>query len=1474
MANRSKTATTEAEERFTRRLQRAVGIRQRWMAVAFWLATSALAFTLARPLPPDARAALIFLIPLHGISALMSVRLPAGIYVGLINTSIAAAGLVVGYRHAMLVAPLATIIAAPPVLLLTALRPGLRRYRETVFYESMWQSAAVSIALLPAGWLYHRLGGQPIVGGVPAGGAWPLVAYFLAYFAITITFQLIWIALTQAWPGAYWRQYWVQLGVTKLALPALLAPLIASRFGMPDMARLLWLIPYTLVALATRAVIRTQLHLTERVADLRALNSISQALNANLDPDSLVAAIYREIGKLIDVSGFYLALYDEKSHSLRFALAYEDGQPGPETSREFANGLTEHIIRTRQPVLLTQKVGEQAHALGLAPVGREPKSFVAVPVTAGERVLAVMGLRHYTQEYAYDENDLRLLQTIASSAGVALQNAYLFQQSQRQASELRSLNQISTLISASLDPDTVIQRVCQVVTEVAGCQKSAVFLVDKEAGIYRMAGSVGLSESFRKQSEAIDARTGPRSQVLRADAAVVIEDILTDERMEGLRHLLVAEGIRAVADVPLRIANETIGSLTAYYEAVRCFDASEVELLQTLAAQVSVAVNNARLFERMNARQQELETLYETARTINASLSLPSVLRAVASSMIEALKVETCVTLLTVDNEETLQAELWMERVGDEVVVRPDQAKFALQDLPRVRSAIRSQEHINLGPAEPSGSGPPCALTAYYELVNGLGLPLTLHGDLLGLIVVGNRGPAAELGPDTVRLARALADQAAVAIENARLFERTDVALARRLEELGTLETITQHMTRRLDLQHVIEQMLAGASQATGAEVCELLLLDESRKVLKVIAQHGQPSEAPLSEWPADKGMSGRALQTGETQLSGDVSADPDYIPVYDNIQSELAVPITLEERHLGVLNLESTRPNAFDQAQAHFITSLAEHAAIAIQNAQLFEAVQRRADEFQTLRTIAVELFSAPDLEHALSIIARHALERTGASDIHIYLYDQASDRLTFGTSLWASGEVDREFAQPRPAGLAATAARTGERLVIAKPEEHPLFQDVLTDPAWQPMIAMVSVPLKHGQEVIGVFNVAFEDQTKLNDEMLHFLDLLAAQATAAIRTARLTEQTSLARDRLQAILDSIHDGILMFDMRGRLVLANPCAERLLNLPLADFMGQPFTRIVRHLVGELGEEVFSAREALDLVRQVRANPHATTRRMYTIGKPSPRAIEEVSLAVISDGQPIGRLFILRDITREHEIGTYRQEMSHMIVHDLRSPLAGVITGLNMALDEVSHLEVGARREMLEATIEVALTSANKLLGLVEQILDVNKLEAGEVPLLREPLDLKQAAKQARDAMQGTAAEAGIEIVLDAPDDLPPVNVDADQISRVLVNLLDNALRYAPESSRVTIKIEAAEAHQTVSVIDMGEGVPLELRERIFERFFQGDVSRRKRGAKGSGLGLTFCRLAIEAHGGRIWVDEGPEGGAAFHFTLPVADRP
>jgi signal transduction histidine kinase len=234
---------------------------------------------------------------------------------------------------------------------------------------------------------------------------------------------------------------------------------------------------------------------------------------------------------------------------------------------------------------------------------------------------------------------------------------------------------------------------------------------------------------------------------------------------------------------------------------------------------------------------------------------------------------------------------------------------------------------------------------------------------------------------------------------------------------------------------------------------------------------------------------------------------------------------------------------------------------------------------------------------------------------------------------------------------------------------------------------------------------------------------------------------------------------------------------------------------------------------------------------------------------------------------RLEELLRLREELADMIIHDLRNPL-GVLTG---GLEFLRDLGPGeGPPDDRAAAIQVMERAARRMRGLVDTLLDIARLEAGELQLRLAPLDLGALVEEALLEQAPLAEAFGIAHENALPGDLPPVLGDRDVVQRVLINLLDNAIKYTPSGGTVRVEAHSDAETVTLEVIDTGPGIPLDERERIFEKFTQ--VRRQAEERRGSGLGLAFCQMAVQAHGGRIWVEDGPDGtGSRFAFALPRA---
>jgi GAF domain-containing protein len=347
-----------------------------------------------------------------------------------------------------------------------------------------------------------------------------------------------------------------------------------------------------------------------------------------------------------------------------------------------------------------------------------------------------------------------------------------------------------------------------------------------------------------------------------------------------------------------------------------------------------------------------------------------------------------------------------------------------------------------------------------------------------------------------------------------------------------------------------------------------------------------------------------------------DVRDDPDYMNGLTDMLSELCVPIVHKGERVGVINLESRHLDAFTASHERFLINLADHAAIAIGNARLFDERQRQIDTLIKLRDLSLELLSADSLKTVLRLIVEYTLMITRAKDVHLYLYDAAQDNLTFGASMWWDGREDIEAKRPSRDGRTWQAARTGQMLLI--PDMSKL-QNTSEYREGRGLGGIARLPLKRADQVFGVLIIAFRDVHYFSDNEVRVLDLVASQAAIAIENSRLFEAVRAGRDRMQAILDSTRDGILLLDDQGTLLLANRAAERLLARPLLTYVGQKILRLLVKTRREEGDTKYPdlIKEAHSILAEIKKAPDGVTRRTFQISQSTgARDIEETTLPV------------------------------------------------------------------------------------------------------------------------------------------------------------------------------------------------------------------------------------------------------------------
>lgn len=348
----------------------------------------------------------------------------------------------------------------------------------------------------------------------------------------------------------------------------------------------------------------------------------------------------------------------------------------------------------------------------------------------------------------------------------------------------------------------------------------------------------------------------------------------------------------------------------------------------------------------------------------------------------------------------------------------------------------------------------------------------------------------------------------------------------------------------------------------------------------------------------------------------------------------------------------------------------------------------------------------------------------------------------------------------------------------------------------------------------------------------------------------------------KLTAVVNSLSEGLIVVDKTNHILHINRFAMKLLDIEsvseemtISDVIRSPdLMKAVEKSAAQISEtnkigstEVVLEKDEGEIILKVLASPF-----------------------VDENGQALGSIYVLYDITREREIDRMKTDFVRLVSHELRTPLTSIMGFVQFILDG----KAGEINEVQKKSLSRVSRQSKRLSSLINDLLDISKIESGRIEMKHEPTSLLRIVKQHIEEIRPQADEKDVELSLIAPDSVPMFIGDEERIGQVMTNLIGNAIKFTPEGGKVTVRIRIQGGSLLhVEVIDTGPGIPEDERQSIFDKFYQlGSVSTRKQG--GSGLGLSIAKSIIESHGGRIWVDDGEGGkGSNFQFVLPVASR-
>ncbi len=703
-------------------------------------------------------------------------------------------------------------------------------------------------------------------------------------------------------------------------------------------------------------------------------------------------------------------------------------------------------------------------------------------------------------------------------------------------------------------------------------------------------------------------------------------------------------------------------------------------------------------------------------------------------------------------------------------------------------------------------------------------------------------------------------DYFVVLLRNAKISEAERQSAARQ----ALLYDLLHRVASQLDLDVLLQVAVTAIADATGWPSVAIVIPDKLKHRFVVRAIAGEVVIPPGWSMPIDRGVIGRAYRTGKTQNVPDVGTDVDYMVVASQLRSELAIPIwrhrgASQVEILGILDFESDHYAAFQAEDTVLGESIADSLALAIENATLYQEARQRAAQEAALNTVIAALNRSEDLMDILQVGLRQALSATNLPMGAIYLRQDGGDDLLLAASQGlpkAMAVAVRHHAWGE--GITGQAAAQRQDIVVSD------LQQVL--PVEQRDLAVrlsirsqISLPLWAGHDVTGVFTVNDTQPHSFTESEHVLLRALADQFGIAIERTRLFEAVANKQRQLQAMINASRDGILMITNDMIITEMNPAARELLDLPgkPQDWIGRSgwqAWRVLRHTAPE------AVRASIRDIRRVKKEDGPVSGEFIVNGRPT-RTLHYLNVPVQAGSVSLGRLVVLHDVTEERALETMREDLTHMVVHDLRNPLAGIIG----TLEVLQQFPETLLEEDGEEVLQVAQLTAEQMRTLINSILDINQLEHGRMPVDCTPLMLAPLVASIVQLRRPLVSRQAVKVENELSPSLPPAWADRRLVERVLQNLLDNAIKFTPAGGYVHISGHAEHDELVISVANSGPGISPEQQRQLFQKFAAG-----QHGAHGNGLGLAFCKLAIETQNGRIWIESEPGQETIATFTLPL----
>ncbi len=691
----------------------------------------------------------------------------------------------------------------------------------------------------------------------------------------------------------------------------------------------------------------------------------------------------------------------------------------------------------------------------------------------------------------------------------------------------------------------------------------------------------------------------------------------------------------------------------------------------------------------------------------------------------------------------------------------------------------------------------------------------------------------------------------------------SDMADSERLQTLYRVNNMLKQVEADgLNIYVILPRVVNLAVKQLNAQEGSILVVNEDLKV-----EYAWSTKSAIDNTSSDQflgniisgGLAGKVIREKAPILIDDTVTDIRWLPRpgqndREDSTSVICTPFLVRNRAIGAITIHKPGVMQFNNHDMELLTAISNQAASSIENARLFEASQHQLKISALLNEASHAINSSLDVNTIMQSLLAQMNEFLNAEAISIALVDKQTNELEYRVAEGVGSEEIIGLRLPSNQGLSGWVMNNGKPALVPNTSVDERFTISGDRRTGHSTKAMICAPMQFKGDVLGTIQAINPIEGTFTQDDLDLLINLANIASTALANAQQFAKTQAAEARFTNLFHDTVDPIILTNPSGRIVEAN-------NQAFA-FWGYDREKMLTMRISALHPKKIK----LPRVQNFEANKV----RVFVSEAITQDGIAipvEVYVKRTLDNNNELLQWIYHDISKQVELEEMRNDMTAMLYHDLQSPLGNVISSLELLAMEINPVD----DTPVFAMLDIAKRSSRRLQTLIRSLLDISRLEAGKPIGEQKMISVSKLVEEVKEIERPNFEQRNVDLIIDLDENAPYVYIEEDMIRRVFINLLTNALKYSQSNKSITITATAYRNQENMvllAVSDQGQGIPPKYRQIVFEKFER--IKRGDSDSKGLGLGLAFCRLAVEAHNGRIWVDDAPGGGARFNFTLPA----